>query len=66
MATLMTPVRIDDSLQRARITDVDVALVDGDDAIVCKFGERAAHRFQRQPQIAAYFLTGHAQDEVRP
>ena len=33
----MTPVRIDDALQRISIPNVDMALVHIDDAIVCKF-----------------------------
>src|SRR6266496_400377 len=51
--------------QCAGVEQLDRAPLNLDQAFLLKAREEAAHRLELEPEIAADFLAGHAQDELR-
>src|SRR5690242_9513404 len=51
-------------LEAAHVEDADVLLLDGDEVLVLEAGEEAAHRLEREAEVAADLLAGHAQVEL--
>ena len=55
---------VDDSPEGFGVQNANVALLDFHDAVFHKFGERSAHRFQLETQVAADFLSCHSQHQL--
>ncbi len=60
---LVTSLAVHDPLERIRLDDAHVPLLDLDDAFLDEFRERAADGLQLEAQVAADLLAGHAQHQ---